>query len=275
MVIHEEGGDAEITIGNPCPIVDRRGVVHLTFTRDNKRLFYTRSTDDGRTWAKPVEHTDILKRLDYPLVRIATGPVHGIQMKAGRLIVPIWVSDRDHEDRDKDITNRRYQSGVIYSDDEGKTWKAGELVQPEIDRLNECTVFERTDGSLSLDMRAHGGGFRALCESTDDGATWSSPVFDRNLPCPTCQASILRLSPDEILFSNPASKKRDHLTIRLSRDEGKTWPVSRVLDAGPSGYSDLAVTKDGHILCLYECGKKAYNEKIAIARFDRAWVTGE
>lgn len=275
MVVHEEGGDAEITIGNPCPIVDRKGVVHLLFTRNNQRMFYTRSTDHGATWAKPKEYTEILKGLDYPMARIATGPVHGIQLKTGRLVVPIWVCDRTHAERNKDVTNSRYCSGVIYCDDDGVTWKTGRLVRPDISQLNECTVIERKDGSLLLNMRAHGGGFRALSESTDGGETWSPPVFDRNLVCPTCQASIQRLAPDEMIFTNPASAKRDHLTIRLSRDEGKTWPVSRIIDEGHSGYSDLAVTADGEILCLYERGEKTYNQKIAIARFNRAWILAE
>jgi len=64
------------------------------------------------------------------------------------------------------------------------------------------------------------------------------------------------------------------MTIRLSYDEGKTWPISRVVNEGPSGYSSLAVSSDGTILCLYETGKDVYNEKIAIARFNLEWLTG-
>ncbi len=272
IVVHEEGSDAEITIGNPCPIVDRQGVIHLLFTRNNQRLFYTRSTDDGRTWATPKEHTEILKGFSYPLVRVATGPGHGLQMKSGRLIVPVWVCDRQLPDRNKEVTNSRYQSGVIYSDDAGRTWKTGQLVQPTVDRLNECTIFERADGTLGLNMRAYQLGFRAVCESTDGGLTWSEPVPDRNLPCPTCQASILRLSPREVIFSNPAATSRTNMTVRLSTDDAKAWAHARVVDAGPSGYSDLAVTREGHILCLYECGERTYNQKIALARFNRAWM---
>jgi sialidase-1 len=272
MIIHEEGGDAPITIGNPCPIVDRAGVVHLVFTRDNKRLFYTKSVDDGRTWTEPAEHTGILEALDYPRVRIATGPVHGIQLRSGRLVAPIWVSDRERQDRDKDVTNSRFQSGVIYSDDGGRTWKTGQLVPPLLSRLNECSVLERSDGTLYLNMRGHRLGYRAVSQSTDGGMSWSRPVVDRTLACPTCQAGVLRISEREAVFSNPASDIRTNLTVRLSDDEGRTWDRSRVLNTGPSGYSDLAVTRQGDILCLYECGEKVYNEKIAIARFNRTWI---
>ena len=158
------------------------------------------------------------------------------------------------------------------SDDDGRTWKTGHLVSPDLSRLNEATVLERDDGSLGLNMRGHDLGFRALSGSTDGGVTWSSPVLDRSLPCPTCQASILHLSGREAIFSNPASNRRTNLTIRWSDNDGRTWRHSRVLNAGPSGYSDLAVTEDGHLLCLYECGTKAYNERITITRFSRQWL---
>jgi sialidase-1 len=44
------------------------------------------------------------------------------------------------------------------------------------------------------------------------------------------------------------------MTIRMSKDDGKTWPISRVVDPGIGGYSDLAITADGTVLCLYEAG---------------------
>jgi sialidase-1 len=78
MVVHEEGGSEPITIGNPCPIFDPCDhTVHLLFTRDNKRLFYTKSVDDGLTWITPVDRTEVVQAIDYPLVRIATGPCMG------------------------------------------------------------------------------------------------------------------------------------------------------------------------------------------------------
>ena len=70
---------------------------------------------------------------------------------------------------------------------------------------------------------------------------------------PVCQASILRDTwPDDgqksrILFSNPASEKRENMTVRVSYDEGATWPVSRTLHAGPSAYSCLTILPDQSI----------------------------
>jgi sialidase-1 len=60
------------------------------------------------------------------------------------------------------------------------------------------------------------------------------------------------------------------MTIRLSYDEGQTWPVAKVLYDGSAAYSDLAVLPDGTIGCLYE--RDDYG-KITFARFTLAWLT--
>src|SRR5262249_39650117 len=61
----------------------------------------------------------------------------------------------------------------------------------------------------------------------------------------------------------------------FSRDEGKTWPISKTLHSGPTAYSCMAVLPDRTIACLYECGEKSPYEKLTLARFSLAWLTGE
>ncbi len=150
----------------------------------------------------------------------------------------------------------------------------------EIAMLHEATIVEREDGSLLINMRARGAGYRAMATSTDGGLTWSDPVLDKQLPDPTVQGSLVRLNEEEILFSNPAvtsakdfdGASRRNLTLRLSADGGQTWPHERVITEGPSAYSDLAVSSDGKILCLYENGRENYRAKISILIADRAWL---
>jgi sialidase-1 len=96
---------------------------------------------------------------------------------------------------------------------------------------------------------------------------------------------------NRILFSNPdnlsradgkevAGKGRDrkNLSVKLSYDEGKTWAVNKVVDAGYSGYSDIGVAKDGTILCFYGRGEKkdfggfAFDH-LTLARFNLEWLT--
>ena len=94
-------------------------------------------------------------------------------------------------------------------------------------------------------------------------------LFSQPLPQADSQPSALKAkSPD----------RRD-LTIRLSLDEGETWPVKRLLEPGPAAYSDLAVLPDGTILCFYERGKGAPDASpyglLTLARFSLDWLEGK
>ena len=295
VLIHEEGGNALIRVGNPCPIVEKDGrTVHLLFTRNGPGCFFhTRSTDDGNSWEPFTRVSDDPKAPEYRKgnfladfggspVGVGAGPVHGIHTSKGRLIAPSYAGFKVNGEG-------RGGSCVIYSDDRGKTWKAGGVIPwvPEF-RHGECTILERSDGSLLMNMRTsapgvYSFGYRLTSVSRDHGMTWSKPVVDKNLPCPACQASMIRLSEKEILFLNPAVShhggfsiwSRKKLTLRLSRDEGRSWEASRVLNEGLAGYSDLAIAKNGNILCLFENGERDYCEKITIAELKPSWLTRE
>src|SRR5262249_55201068 len=141
---------------------------------------------------------------------------------------------------------------------------------------NESQVVELADGSLLLNMRSYQANNRRLvATSKDGGVTWSKPVEDATLIEPVCQASIVRYSSaakSGLLFSNPASLRREKMTVRLSHDEGKTWPVAKELHAGPAAYSCLAVLPDGGVACLYERGNKQAYETITFSRFSLEWL---
>lgn len=271
--------DGDNTCGNPCPVVDAKtGTIWLLLTHNlgrdtqamiengtskgTRTVWVTKSDDDGATWSKPVEITKDVKLANWTWY--ATGPGVGIQTKTGRLVVPCdnyLAGSRDQ------------QSHIIFSDDGGKSWKLGGAVGP---KCNECQVVERADGSLLLNMRGYRGNNRRLVSiSKDGGETWSVPVADEALIEAVCQASIVRYPGDTagLLFANPASKKRENMTVRLSQDDGKTWPKARVLHEGPAAYSCLAVLPDGTITCLYERGNKNAYETIALARFPLTWLT--
>jgi sialidase-1 len=194
----------------------------------------------------------------------ATGPGNGIQIEhgphQGRLVIPC-----DHIEAD----SKHYYSHIIYSDDHGKSWKLGGST-PE-HRVNECEVVELAAGGLMLNMRNYDSAkkCRQVAVSEDGGLTWKDQRLDSSLIEPRCQAALERYSwpgptnRSVILFSNPASEsKRVNLTVRASFDEGQTWPVSRVLHAGPAAYSDLAVLANGQIACLYEAGSTNAYEAI-------------
>jgi len=292
-LIHEEGGNDPIRVGNPCPIIERDGkTIHLLFTRGGGECFFhTKSVDEGLTWSPLIKSSDEPKAKEYSKdsflkefggspIHVGAGPVHGIHTKKGRLIAPSYVG--------RTVNGKRQgQSCIIFSDDSGKTWKAGGLIPYVSDfRTGECTIVERSDGSLLMNMRASGPssysfGYRTISVSNDDGMTWSVPRAEKGLPGPACQASIMRLNENEILFLNPAVHheggfnlwSRKNLTLRLSKDDGKTWTDSRTLNKGLAGYSDIAIKKDGQILCVFENGKRDYCEKISIVCLNRSWLT--
>jgi sialidase-1 len=174
-----------------------------------------------------------------------------------------------------------YYSHVIYSDDHGQTWHLGGRTPQH--QVNECEVVELTGDRLLLNMRNYDRSqhHRQVAVSDDGGLTWKDQRFDPALIEPICQASLRRYSwPEEgeniLLFSNPASEtERVNMTVRLSYDEGQTWPATRTLHAGPSAYSCLAVLATGEIACLYEAEEEHPYESIVLAVFPLDWLRGE
>jgi len=277
--------DGPNTIGNPCPVVDReRGTIWLPLTRNlgedaepqimkrtskgTREVWAARSTDDGATWSRPVEITAACKAPDWTWY--ATGPGVGIQLKTGRLVIPC-----DHAVAESGM----FRSHVIYSDDRGATWKLGGVIG---DKVNECQAAELPDGRLLMNMRSYrGNGCRAVSTSRDGGLTWTPPADDPNLVEPVCQAALVGFpdprdaSKHALAFSNPASRAREKMTVRLSFDGGLAWPAARLLHPGPSAYSALALLADRNLACLYERGARSPYEKITFAKFPVQWVLDE
>ncbi|MBM4018891.1 MAG: exo-alpha-sialidase [Planctomycetes bacterium] len=277
--------DGPNTVGNPCPVVDRStGTIWLPLTHnlgeDNeaqiksrtakgtRTVWMSRSTDDGATWAKPVEITAATKAEDWTWY--ATGPGCGIQLRSGRLLIPC-----DHAVAE----TKMYRSHAIYSDDGGAAWKLGGTIG---DKVNECQVVELADGTLLMNMRSYAGkNCRRVSTSRDGGITWTPAADEPALAEPVCQAALIRFAdprdPSRALlaFSNPASTKREKMTARLSPDEGKSWPAAGVIWPGPAAYSALAALPDKRLACLYERGDKSAYEKITLARFTVDWVLAQ
>ena len=115
-------------VGNPTPIVDNNGTVHLVYQKDYAEAFYTSSDDDGRTWKKTSNITNVFNQFkpEYNWKVLAPGPGHGIQLKNGRLLAAVWLANSS-----KLLPRRSHGPScvaTIYSDDLGKTWKRGAIV---------------------------------------------------------------------------------------------------------------------------------------------------
>ncbi len=266
----------EDTIGNPAPVVDRKtGDIVLLLTRNPGRVterqivdgtaagtrtvWLARSSDDGASWTAPAEITASVKAADWTWY--ATGPGNGIQMRDGRMVVAC-----DH----MVAGSQAKHSHVILSDDGGRTWTLGGVAG---EGTNESAVVELRDRSLLLNMRSYlGKNRREVAVSRDRGRSWSDLKTDEALIEPVCQASLIRVGRDRLLFSNPAAVKRERMTVKVSQDEGKTWVRERVVHEGPAAYSSLAALRDGRVGLLYERGETRPYEVITFARFELGWL---
>jgi len=271
QVVADLGAD---TIGNPCPVQDRAtGRILLPLTHNpggvaerqiinreveaRRTVYMCHSDDDGRSWTSP---RAIAAAVTEPTwTWYATGPGVGIQLRSGRLVIPC-----DHVEEG----TKAHSSHVILSDDGGANWRLGGSTA---EGANECQVVELPGGELLLNMRNAGRkNERITSRSTDGGVTWSSLQWDHQLVEPVCQASLIRAG-RLLYFSNPASTRREKMTVRASPDWGRTWTEGRMLHEGPSAYSCLAPIGSKELGCLYECGEKGPYERIAFARFERRW----
>lgn len=281
-------GPGNEAIMNPTAVVHRESGAVILFcnhvrghgqSRQRRQMLLT-STDDGATWSKPASLSERIVPHEQSLV---PGPGVGIQTAGGRLVVPGYAGEYDPK------TDGGYHSRVIYSGDGGKTWRMGRAVSAF---TNESQVVELADGRLMLNMRdSTGKGRRAVAFSEDKGETWSEVSYSEELNECACQASIIRLSggpgakageKNRLLFSNPdnvgricGAVPRTKLTVRISYDEGRTWPVKKLIHAGPSAYSGLVRLPDGDIGVVSEGGKKDYREWIRFVRFSLDWLEAD
>jgi sialidase-1 len=280
-LVRGEGSDA---VMNPCAVVDRAsGSICLCCCNTNRatrgehrRHLLLRSGDDGRTWSAAADIGGLIAGYDDTFV---PGPGCGIQTTAGRLVIPGYTSPETIDAQGE----TGFRSRVLYSDDHGQTWRLGQPVSAD---TNEAQVIELTDGRLLLNMRqGTGQSCRAVALSADDGESWAPVTWDRALnECP-CQASILRHSSvakdgkSIILFANPdntgagyGAVERTRMTVRISYDEAHTWPIRKLIHAGPSSYSGLVRLANGDVGLVFEGGETHRREWIRFCRLPLSWL---
>ncbi|MEZ6017176.1 MAG: sialidase family protein [Planctomycetota bacterium] len=290
QVMADEGADA---LNNPCAVEVRegphRGRILLHYQRypagchescvvpgwtgpNICRGYVMHSDDDGATWTAPREITSEVKAPTV-MTSIAGGPGVGLQKRraphAGRIIVPY-----NHGE-----AGSVWRVYAVWSDDGGDTWSHGQdaddTQSPGFG--NEVQMVELADGALLLNARGQGGvQRRKVARSLDGGATWT-PLLDSALVEPQCMASIVRYSdpldgaPSRIVYAGPDSTTaRVRGTLRVSYDEGATWPVARLIYAGGFAYSVAVRLPDARLGVLFERDGYA---RITLARTSLEWVT--
>lgn len=285
--------------GNPAPVVDLfdpaypAGVVYLFYNTGNnheydirmnrgvREIWMIRSLDLGISWQNPINITSQTHLPNHPEFNpkyvssadwrhYANTPGHAFQFQEGKYRGRIYVP-ANHSQGPPQEGFLDYNAHGFYSDDHGKTFNLSTSVP--IPGSNESIAAPLSENRMIMSIRNQAGNIRSriLAYSSDGGVNWDESYFDPNLPDPVCQASILNIGKVNgkviLAHSNAADTEyRNNLTIKISYDEGKSWPKSILVDANEAeknkawtAYSDLvSLQNQTQIGILYE--KNNYQE---------------
>ena len=241
-------------------------------------LWMSYSDDDGKTWSAPKDITYGIRK-DW-MHFLGTGPGTGIALHSGphkgRLVIPAYTTN-----------NVSYLSGsqssrVIYSDDHGETWHAGEAVNDNRPVGNqtihsstmnnpgaqntESTVVQLNNGDLKLFMRGLTGDLQ-VATSKDGGATWEKDVKRySDVKDVYVQMSAIHTVQDGkeyIILSNAGGPGRYNGLVHLARVEANgdlTWFKHNPIQSGKFAYNSLQDLGNGEFGLLYEHATATQNE---------------
>lgn len=209
------------------------------------------STDGGDTWSAPRTLTDELYKTTY-----TEGAVQGSFAGSGRGLMLQRQKDKQLNGRIMFAMSHRFvvngnrsvQEYIIYSDDEGDTWKFS--TQSAYNGGDESKLVELADGTVMISVRQSGQ--RGYNTSKDGGVTWGTQAKWADIDGNACNGDILYVNKHVMLHSYPNNGSRKNVTIKASFDGGKSWSNPYVVCAPSSCYSTMDVTKDGDIAIFYE-----------------------
>ncbi len=235
---------------DPSMVVDKStGTLFLFFNfmdlKKEQGVFYLRyisSTDNGKTWSKASDITSQITKEQWKndFKFITSG--RGLQLKDGTLL--------------HTLVNLERGLFLFGSKDNGVSWF---LIDVPIPNADESKVMELSEGTLMINSRVNGRGYRTVYLSKDKGNTWESKV-DSTLIDPSCNASLLRYTFKNdyskkplLLFSNAKHQnKRENMSIRWSDDNGASWSKGKTIYPHSSAYSSMTVLKNGDIGLFFE-----------------------
>jgi sialidase-1 len=270
---------SNLQAGNPAPVLDLHdpaypnGVVYLFYNTGNnhepevrkgrglREVWFIRSFDQGKTWEQPVNITLQTHRPNQPSVNpaynfkedwrtYANTPGHAFQFQQGEYKGRIYVAGNHSEGDVKERYTDHFAHG-FYTDDHGKTFKISENIL--FAGSNEAIATELSNNRMMMSVRNQKGDIRSriIAYSSNGGASWDTAYFDKQLPDPVCQGSLLTLGYKKgraiVAHCNAADENlRDNLTLRISKDEGRSWSTNIVIDKSEgsgkrdwTAYSDL------------------------------------
>ncbi len=237
------------------------------------------SKDEAKTWSRPT--VCITDKVGYYVLNND----RVVQLRSGRLVLPVAWHQGPGEARDT--------AGVIMcylSDDDGKTWRRskdsfkGYAPGGKRITVQEPGVIELKDRRLMMYMRTNAGS-QYICYSQDGCETWSK-AKPSNLASPLSPASIKRIpwtgdllclwNDHSGVHSYPAGR-RTPLCLAISKDEGKTWDKSRIIEENPDGwycYTAMTFVKDS-LLLAYCAGDRKIGglNRLKVLAISKDWLT--
>ena len=242
-------------------------------------LWMSYSDDDGKTWSAPKDITPGIRQ-DW-MKFLGTGPGTGIVLRTGehkgRILVPAYTTNSVSH------LGGSQSSRLIYSDDHGVTWHAGEA--PNDNRpvgnktihssnMNnggaqntESTVLQLNNGDVKLFMRGLTGDLQ-VATSKDGGVTWEKTIKRY----PEVKDAYVQMSAihtmhdgkEYILLSNaagPGHERKDGLVhlARVEKNGELTWIKHHLIQGGEFAYNSLQDLGNGEYGILYEHSENGQN----------------
>ncbi|MFQ6096598.1 MAG: exo-alpha-sialidase [Armatimonadota bacterium] len=250
QVLADTPGKSE---GNPVLFVADDGEVWLFFVTQeepgwvNCRIKHRKSADEGATWGEVQIWRE--ERGWMPRNKL-------VALRNGDVLFPLY-------------DERAGQSVFSYSCDGGRTWHNTAPLPSDSGNI-QPSVVQLADGSLLALMRDVGHELLWMARSPDNGRTWTRPERT-SLRNPNSAADVVRLHNGHLALAfNDSSTRRTPLTIALSEDEGRTWPIRRNLETGEDEFSYPAIiqTRDGlmHVTYTY---RRTHIKHVVL---DEEWV---
>jgi sialidase-1 len=260
-----------------------------------------RSTNHGLNWTQ--QSTTITPdTLGFTGVQVGSVQAGITLMRGsfpGRLIMPSRLLGPQNSDQAQ--WRRLHYASSIYSDDGGATWTTSRPF-PVMGTAEGAIVELTLDGLLysAREQISLGGPYFATCPDTQGGDVWLYQDRQMQLPdgprgSPFGNVGGLIHLPmeglDVLLYSNvdsmlgelpqqvggTSTNGRERVTVWVSLDGGRSWPIKRPVFDGPAGASYLAAGRegtasDGLIFLLFEGGPGGWNSGVQLATFNLSWL---
>ncbi|MDR1789526.1 MAG: glycoside hydrolase [Opitutaceae bacterium] len=273
---------------------------HVLFVEPGKGWLF-RSRDSGVTWERESckalpDGFGLMPGVE-GVAAMQAGVTLAFGARKGRLLMPARVMGPKNSNA---VEWRPFHySTAFYSDDGGKVWR---LSKPfPVMGTGEAALAELSDGRVLYNSREHmSDGNRFLAWSHNGGELWLDARRSPDLPDGPrgnpygCMGGMIRLpvaGHDILLYSNLDSDGgaqpkragasiitgRRNATVWASFDGGRTWPVKRLVHAGPAGYSNLGVGRSGTpsqglVFLNFEGGAETDREFVHVAAFNLSWL---